>query len=52
MAVLVCYIKEKLLTDRILDHRTLKNPIILYTLAFILSLYFIFFGWQKKSPID
>ena len=52
MTAMVYYIKNKFLSSWVLDHNTLKNPIILYPLAFILSIYFLLFGWQKSDRMD
>ena len=52
MTAMVYYIKNKFQSGLFLDRYNFKNPIILYPLAFILSAYFLIFGWQKTSRID
>ncbi|SVD01418.1 uncharacterized protein METZ01_LOCUS354272 [marine metagenome] len=52
MTAMVYYIKNKFQSGLVLNHQVLKNPVILYPLAFTLSIYFLIFGWQKTSRID
>ena len=52
MSAITYYIRNRFHSGRILDHYILKNPVILYPLALILSVYFLLFGWEKTSRID
>jgi len=52
MTAMVYYIKNKLQSGWRFDHHILKNPVILYLLACIFSVYFLVFGWQKTNRID
>lgn len=52
MTAISYYIKSRFQHNQMLNEHILKSPAILYPLAFMLSAYFLLFGWRKTNRFD